>query len=192
MSDAPVMPMQLVRPAAAHLPSYVEALQRGWSADNVRGEAAAREELARIDEDAAAFLDSLDDRAAKGTPVTLPDGSTVARLPGFRAWLWDGGFAGSIGLRWQPGTAALPPHCLGHIGYAVVPWKQRRGYATAALRAMLDEARAVGLPYVEITTDPSNLASQRVILANGGTLVERFVKPPQFGSAPGLRYRIAL
>jgi len=184
--------LALVQPGTAHLESYVNALRRGWSADNIRGVAAAREELARIEEDARAFLASLDDREAKGAPILLPDGSTVSRLPGFRRWLWDGEFAGAIGLRWQSGTAALPPHCLGHIGYSVVPWKQRRGYGTRALHLMLAEARAVGLPHVEITTDPSNLASQRVILANGGVLVERFVKPAQFGGTPGLRYRIAL
>jgi RimJ/RimL family protein N-acetyltransferase len=46
--------------------------------------------------------------------------------------------------------------------------------------------------FVEITTDPENIASQRVIQANGGVLVERFIKPPQFGSKQGLRFRIAL
>src|SRR5882762_10243781 len=43
--------MELVWPAAEHLASYVAALERGWSADNVRGAAAAREELAKIDAD---------------------------------------------------------------------------------------------------------------------------------------------
>ena len=95
-------------------------------------------------------------------------------------------------LRWQPGTHALPPHCLGHIGYAVVPWKQRRGYATRALALLLPQARAEGMSYVEITTDPENIASRRVIEANGGVLIERFVKPAQFGSTPGLRYRVTL
>jgi predicted acetyltransferase len=116
--------------------------------------------------------------------------AVAKRIPGFKRWLWDGEFCGSIGLRWQPGTTELPPHCLGHIGYAVVPWKQRRGYATSALRLILPEAKAVGLSYVEITTDPDNIPSQRVIAANGGVLVERFRKPPQFGSKPGLRFRI--
>lgn len=187
--------MKLVRPDTTHLPSYVTALRQGWSADNVRGAAAAVEELTRIEADAAGFLASMEDREAAGGPVTLPDGSTVPRLPGFRRWLWDeadGGFAGSIGLRWQHGTTDLPPHCLGHIGYAVVPWKQRRGFASRGLALMLDEARAVGLPFVELTTDPDNLASQRVITSNGGQLVERFTKPAQFGSLPGLRYRIHL
>jgi Predicted acetyltransferase len=43
---------------------------------------------------------------------------------------------------------------------------------------------------VEITTDPDNIASQRVIEANGGILVEHFIKPQQFGCKPGLRFRI--
>ena len=90
-------------------------------------------------------------------------------------------------------TTALPPTCLGHVGYSVVPWKQRRGYATAALALILDELRLeTDLPYVEITTDPDNLASQRVIEANGGVLVERFDKGAAYGHGEGLRYTIAL
>jgi len=184
--------MGLVRPAMQHLPGYVDALERGWSADNVRGVVAAREELEKIRADPGKFVEGLFDREAKGSPVTLPDGTTVPRLPGYRMWLWDGEFCGSIGLRWQPGTCALPAHVLGHIGYAVVPWKQRRGYATKALRLLLPHARAEGLEYVEITTDPDNLPSQRVVLANGGVLVERFRKPPQYGDVEGLRFRIEL
>ncbi|TIP34508.1 MAG: GNAT family N-acetyltransferase, partial [Mesorhizobium sp.] len=106
--------------------------------------------------------------------------------------IWDGEAAGSIGLRWQKGTSALPPHVLGHIGYAVMPWKKGRGYATEALRLMLHEARAVGLDYVEITTDLDNLASQKVVLANGGILVGRFAKVAAYGGAESLKYRIDL
>jgi len=153
---------------------------------------AADEELAEIAKDSAAFLSSLVDRGATGKPITLPDGSEVERLPGYRRWLWDGEFCGSIGFRWQRGTEVLPPYCLGHIGYAVVPWKQGRGYAREALRQLLPEARAEGLRYVEITTEPENIASRRAIEANGGMLVEHFTKPPQYGGTPGLRYRIML
>lgn len=184
--------MQLVRPSTEHLPSYVAALERGWSHDSERGAAAAAEELLRIRSNPEAFLASMDDREAKGPPVTLPDGSTVPRLPGFRRWMWEGEFAGSISLRWQPGTAALPPYCLGHIGYSVVPWMQGRGHAAQALRAMLEEAKAVGLPYVELTTDLDNLASQRVIRKCGGLLCETFTKPAQFANRSALRFRIDL
>jgi predicted acetyltransferase len=183
--------MQLVRPSEQYLPSYVAALERGWSADHLRPQA-AQDELVRVRADALAFIASIEDRAAVGLPVTLPDGSVVNRVPGFRRWLWDGEFCGSISLRWQDGTTDLPSHCLGHVGYAVVPWKQGRGYAKAALAQLLPEARSVGLPFVEITTDPENVASRRVIEANGGVLLEHFTKPPQYGSKPGMRFRIAL
>lgn len=184
--------MDLVWPSLEYLPGYVDALKRGWSPDNVRGEAAAREQLEEIAKDVAGFVASLVDREAKGAPIALADGTLVPRLPGYERWIWDGDFCGRIGFRWRPGTEALPPTCLGHIGYAVVPWKQKRGYATKALRLLLPDARAEGLRYVEITTDPDNLASRRVIEANGGVLVEEFIKPASLGGAPGLRYRIQL
>jgi len=184
--------IELKTPTLELLPHYVAALEQGWSSDNLRGRVAAEEQLASIASDAAAFIARQTDPEAKGLPVTLPDGSKVARIPGRIFWIWDGAFCGSLGLRWLNGTAALPAHVLGHVGYAVVPWKQRQGAATAALGAVLPYARALGLPYVEITTDPDNLASQKVITTNGGVLVEAFTKPAAFGGAPGLRYRIAL
>jgi len=184
--------VQLLVPSLAHLDAYADALQRGWSPDNVRLEEAAREELARIAADPAAFVAWLDDREAKGGPITLPDGSQVPRLPGYRRWIWDGAFCGSVGFRWQPGTSALPPYVLGHIGYSVVPWKQRRGYATRALALLLAEARRESLDYVELTTDPDNLPSQKVITANGGVLVKRFRKEAAYGGADALLFRIAL
>lgn len=183
--------MDLVEPTEAHLSSYVAALERGWSPDNLRPEASA-EEIERIARDSALFLAQKTDREGKGPPVTLPNGAVVPRLPGITRWMWDGEFCGSIGLRWQPGTTDLPPYCLGHIGYAVVPWKQGRGYATRALGLILPEARSEGLAFVEITTDADNVASQRVITANGGELYERFNKPADYGGAPSLRFRIRL
>ncbi|MDP1859553.1 MAG: GNAT family N-acetyltransferase [Gemmatimonadaceae bacterium] len=183
--------MHLIRPSLSHLASYAAALERGWSPDNTRPVAAA-EELEWLRADGPSFLASLEDREGTGPPVTMPDGSFVPRLPGIRRWMWDGEFAGSIGFRWQPGTTSLPPYCLGHIGYAVVPWKEGRGYAKNALRLILPEARALKMPFVELTTDPENVASQRVIESVGGVLHEEFTKPLQHGARRGWRFRIYL
>ena len=181
--------LELVWPAEQYLSSYVKALEAGWSPDNLRPEAAA-EQLARIKSDPARFLTEQVDREAKGPPVILPGGREVRRLPGYARWMWDGEFCGSISFRWQPGTAELPPYCLGHIGYSVVPWKRNLGYATRGLTLLLPETKEQGLPYVELVADADNLASQRVIEANGGNLCERFRKSAEYGGAESLRYRI--
>ncbi len=184
--------MELVVPSLDRLPAYADALRRGFFSDNIRREESAREELEKIAADPGAFVGLLEDRRALGDPVTLPDGSKVPRLPGIRRWMWDGAFCGQIGFRWQPGTSTLPPYVLGHIGYAVAPWKRRLGHATRALALMLPEARKEGLAYVELTTDPDNEPSQKVITANGGVFVERFVAEPAFGSKEEFRWRIDL
>ena len=101
--------MQLVWPSRENLASYIDALERGWSPDNVRG-----------------------------------------------------------------------------------PWKQRRGYATRALKLVLEDARAEGLRYVDIVTGPDNPALQRVIARNEGVRVEEFVTLPSLGNKSQLRYRVHL
>jgi predicted acetyltransferase len=183
--------MQLVTPSLSHLQSYADALRTGWSPNNMRA-AQAQEELAKIETDAAAFLASLDSTVIQGEPVRMPDGTTVPRLPGYRRWIWDGEFCGSIGFRWQPGTETLPSYCLGHIGYTVVPWKRQKGYATMALKQLLPNARALGMAYVELTAASTNLISQRVIEANSGVFIEAFNLPSTYGEGVEWRYRIPL
>lgn len=183
-------PVALRVPEAALLGSYLEALRRGWTAREDRPEDAPEAQLARIAADPEGFLAGHVDPEARGPAIALPDGTLVPRLPGISWWIWDGEFCGLANLRWQPGTAQLPAHVLGHIGYSVVPWKRRRGYATAALGLVLEQARGLRMPYVELTCDPSNLASRKVIEANGGAFVEEFVKPREHGGKPGLRFRI--
>jgi predicted acetyltransferase len=183
---APRLPLELHEPNLAQLPAYAAALERGWSPNNVRD--VSKEQLDAIRADASAFIASL---VAQGGTVRLPDGSDVPKLPMHARWMWDGEFVGYISLRWQPGTDDLPEYVLGHIGFAVVPWKRRRGYATQALGLMLEQAREVGLARVEITADTNNIASQRVIEANGGWLVREFVNT-RFGSQPKLLYLIDL
>jgi len=184
--------INLVWPSREILPAYVAALERGWSPDNVRGAEAAREQMTAIADDPDRFISSLVDPEAKGAPIVLKDGSTVPRLPGYQKWIWDGEFCGTVGVRWQPGTEALPPTCLGHIGYSVVPWKQRRGYGKAALHEILKDISEQGLRYAEVTTAPDNIASRKVIESNGGVLVEEFTKPASLGGTREVRYRIPL
>ena len=81
--------IELVWPAARYLPSYVAALEKGWSPNNVDPKAGWLE-LEHIRQDPELFLAEQVDREAKAPPIVLPDGSTNKRIPGYRRWIWDG------------------------------------------------------------------------------------------------------
>jgi predicted acetyltransferase len=48
------------------------------------------------------------------------------------------------------------------------------------------------LAYLEVVADADNIASQRVIEANGGKLIERFHKSAEYGGTESLRFHIFL
>ncbi len=176
--------LRLILPSLDKLPQYGAALAAGWSPDTERDVSA--EQLAALRRDPEGFLAEL--TRQDGTIVTA-SGRVVPRLPSRVRWLDDGEFCGVINLRFVPGSDALPGYVSGHIGYAVVPWKRQRGYATHALALMLPVARGVGLTRIEITCDDDNEPSRRVILRNHGELIGT---RPTSGGKTKLVFRIDL
>ncbi len=65
----------------------------------------------------------------------------------------------------------LTPYLLdfgGHVGYAVAPARRNRGLASEILRLGLEIARGFGFERLLAICDEDNVASEKVILRNGG------------------------
>lgn len=56
----------------------------------------------------------------------------------------------------------------GHCGYSVRPSERRKGYAKKMLGLNIQNAKSMGIEKLLITCNIENIASEKVILANGG------------------------
>jgi predicted acetyltransferase len=98
-------------------------------------------------------------------------------------WVQGEEYLGRLAIRHR-----LTPRLLelgGHIGYDVKPSARRRGHATAMLAAARPVARALGIDPALVTCDQANLASRRVIEANGGVLEDQRGSELRFWLATG-------
>lgn len=111
----------------------------------------------------AAYTRYLAGQAREGAP------RRAGHVPSTTLWWVDGEeYLGRLAIRHR-----LTPRLLevgGHIGYDVRPSARRRGHATAMLAAARPLARALGIDPALVTCAQGNLASRRVIEANGGVL----------------------
>jgi len=105
---------------------------------------------------------------------TLDDHSKGINLPKFYVpcshfWLItdEDEVAGVIRIRHRIDNEFLSLEA-GHIGYDIAPAYRGKGLGTLMLRLALKEANKLGLDKVLITADEDNIASRKVIEANGG------------------------
>ncbi|KAB8196386.1 GNAT family N-acetyltransferase [Nonomuraea phyllanthi] len=85
-------------------------------------------------------------------------------------WVDRGRFLGRLAIRHR--LTPVLEQLGGHIGYDVRPSARRQGHATAMLAAALPIARSLGISQALVMCDKSNVASRRVIEANGGQLID--------------------
>jgi len=175
---------ELVAPSLRHARSYVAALREGFR----RGaqDRVSERRIRQIGADFASYIDAITDQTGS---IRLPTGEIVPKVPFSVFWLVEGDeFIGEASIRHE-----LNAHLLtegGHVGYGIRPSRQRQGYGRLILALALAECRRLGLGRVLLTCDDRNLASARIIEANGGRL-ENVVADPA-GRGALRRYWISL
>ena len=172
----------LVSPAYKH--DYVLALREGFR----RGDQATMKPGAidRIEADFDGFLAELTRQTGD---IVLPNGELIPRVPQDMCWLVDGEtFIGETGIRYRLNDWLV--QIGGHVGYGIRPKFQRRGNGKLILKLALDRLRAGGVDRALVTCYDRNIASAKVIEANGGVL-ENLIDDPR-GGGRSRRYWIDL
>lgn len=77
---------------------------------------------------------------------------------------------------------------LGHCGYSVRPSERKKGYATRMLKMLTEVAKAYGMSGLQLSVERGNIASVKVIKANGGRYERSFL----FGGEAADVYQIRL
>lgn len=182
----------LFTPSRDLLPAYLRVLEQGWE-PTITGPKQRGPHLEQAAQDPETFLNSFTDLAGTGF-IELFDGSKRPRLPNRKFWIMDGdAFAGTLSLRWQPGSADLPNWVHGHVGWHVVPAHRGKGLAPQALQACLPTARALGLPHLDLAILTTNTASIRAAEKCGAVATGPYPTDPLDPLAVRMgRWRIAL
>lgn len=166
---------QLVSPAAAYKDSFIAALREFHREHRLR-----EFDPQELERDFDFFLETLADK------LYYPK---AHRVPETVCWLVEGAdFIGRVSIRHR--LNRYLEDLGGHIGYEIRPTQRRRGYGTLILRLALEKAREIGLRRVLVTCDDDNIASYRIIEANGGVLQD--VRPLPWHDVPVRRYWIDL
>lgn len=146
---------QLVAPSVEYVPSLREAARR----DGDDPQAVYSAQAAALgDDELATHVERFREQE------TAPRSGWVPCTD--RWWVEGDEFLARIQIRHRL-NAALRGYG-GHVGYHVVRHHRGRGHGTAMLAATLPVCAELGLECVLLTTDVDNVASQRVVEANGG------------------------
>jgi predicted acetyltransferase len=166
------MPRLLPPTASVHV-SFLTAMTEFGAEGRGAGDSSMlgreiRENAARWDDPAefASYVRRLRADALEGSP--RPEGYVPSTT---LWWVDDAEYLGRLAIRHR-----LTDHLLnvgGHIGYDIRPAARRRGHATAMLAAALPVARGLGIDRALLTCDVDNIASRKVIEANGGVLEDK-------------------
>jgi predicted acetyltransferase len=151
----------LVRPAAHYRSSFLEAVREAQTLDSGL-ESTKLLEVAKLEADFEGYVN-------ERTRLEHREYVQPGFVPQSDFWLVEGDeYIGLLKLRHELNESLFLIG--GHIGYEIRPTKRGQGHATRMLALGLLEARRIGLTGVLLTCDDDNVASYRVMEANGAVL----------------------
>lgn len=153
--------LKLVEPSVTHKESFLEAVREAQAAGVGQPDTLAWD-LEAIEKDFEIILTKLN---KSKPPAKLPEG----RVPSETLWLVDDEhYIGRVNIRHELNEKLRQFD--GHIGYEIRPSEQRKGHGKRILAMALKRARKLGIVQVLMSCDVDNIASRKIIEANGGVM----------------------
>lgn len=161
--------MQLLEPSIKYKKSFLESLEEYQNEEKTdmhfRNEHYNKLKKGELEKNFQTYIDK---ELAKAKGLGLPK----EYVPDSVYWLIDDDeYVGRVNIR-----HTLTENLLrlgGHIGYDIRLSKRGRGYGKRILELALDKAANLGIKKVLITCNVNNIASKKIIEANGGILENR-------------------
>ena len=159
--------IHLVKPSSKYKDSFLEALDE-YKAENREYYVKLNKENLQNNFDS--YISSLNNQT---NGKNLPKGY----VPHSTYWIIDQNntFLGRLDIRHKLTENLILDG--GHIGYDIRPSARNKGYATEALNLSKEKAKLLGLNKIILTCDEENIASQKVIEKNRGTLEKKYILP---------------
>lgn len=153
----------LTKPSEIYRDSFLQALAEFRVESYASARSVARRfSLKEITEHFDTFVHYLRNQA---DPMKVKPGW----VPTSELWLIDEDvYIGGLSLRHTLDEYLLQMG--GHIGYEIRPTRRRQGYGRLILQLGKEQAKVLGLQRILLTCDENNLASRKIIEANGGVL----------------------
>lgn len=151
--------MKLIEPCFKYKDEY----------DNYLREVYKVKETNKLGEALQKSNETFDEMILRGKKLSCGENLVGMMKPTTVFWIMEKDkIVGSMNLRHE--LSEFTYYTIGHLGYYIRPSERNKGYATKALNLAKKFYKKLGLKKILVICDKKNIASEMVILKNGGKL----------------------
>lgn len=151
--------MELIRPCSKYREEYLNYIK----------EIELKNELNKLGDARLKREETFDDMLTRIEKIRYKENLIGMMKPTSVFWIVDKGkIVGSMNLREE--LSEFTYYTIGNVGYYIRPSSRNKGYATKALSLAKEYYKNIGKDKILLICTNNNIASEKVILKNGGKL----------------------
>lgn len=151
--------MNIIRPSTIYKEEYLEYLN----------EVISNDELKKIGDAGLKKTETFEEMVIRTEKIRYKENLIGMMKPTSVFWILENGkIIGSMNLREE--LSEFTYYTIGNVGYYIRPSFRNKGYASSALAFAKEYYKSIGKKKILLICTSNNIASEKVILKNGGKL----------------------